>query len=157
MKTFPDNVPLGKWGTLVENQRRYTDLITDNPRDSSRENGEVSDNNNKDVEKVKRVRFRYLPMANLRQDKPSNVCMESSSEDFPEDLFSMETKRYGAVVLHLIFAIYCFALLAVVCNDYFLPSVELICEKLNLSQVCIIVDEKVTNFSEPLNLAQIHI
>ncbi|GLV48646.1 zydeco [Carabus blaptoides fortunei] len=127
-----DNVQLGEWGTLAENQPRYTDLILDNPRDSSKENTDLTDA--KETDKVTRVRFHYLPLAKLRQDQPMNSCMESSSADFPKDVFTMEAKRYGAVVLHFIFAVYCFGLLAVVCNDYFLPSVELICEKLNLSQ-----------------------
>lgn len=46
-----------------------------------------------------------------------------------------EERRAGAIVFHIFGAIYFFALLAVVCNDYFLPSVELICEDLNISQV----------------------
>lgn len=63
-------------------------------------------------------------------------CIPNSSEDFPEDVFTMEEKRNGAIVLHFIFGIYCFTLLAVVCNDYFLPSVERICEVMQLSEVC---------------------
>lgn len=39
------------------------------------------------------------------------------------------------MLLHLLGAIYFFTLLAVVCNDYFLPAVECICEDLRISEV----------------------
>lgn len=85
-----------------------------------------------------RIRLRYIPFLyphdSLGNDTEQE-CLENSSDDFPNDLFSMNAKRNGAIVFHFIFAIYCFMLLAVVCNDYFLPAVELICDKLNLSQV----------------------
>lgn len=45
-----------------------------------------------------------------------------------------EERTHGAVLLHIFAAIYFFTLLAVVCNDYFLPSVECICEDLNISK-----------------------
>lgn len=46
-----------------------------------------------------------------------------------------EQRQKGAVLLHLLGAIYFFTLLAVVCNDYFLPAVECICEDLQISEV----------------------
>lgn len=56
-----------------------------------------------------------------------------------------EQRQSGAVLLHLMAAIYFFTLLAVVCNNYFLPAVECICEDLHISEVgrgwraCVIV------------------
>lgn len=41
----------------------------------------------------------------------------------------------GAIIFHISAAIYFFILLAVVCHDYFLPSVECICEDWNISKV----------------------
>lgn len=49
---------------------------------------------------------------------------------------SAEQRMDGAIVFHIFGAIYFFVLLAVVCNDYFLPSVECVCEDLNISKVC---------------------
>lgn len=46
-----------------------------------------------------------------------------------------EQRKNGAVILHFLAAMYFFTVLAVVCDNYFLPSVELICEDLNISQV----------------------
>lgn len=50
-------------------------------------------------------------------------------------MISDEERRSGAIVFHIFGAIYFFVLLAVVCNDYFLPSVECVCEDLNISKV----------------------
>lgn len=46
----------------------------------------------------------------------------------------MEELRQGWIVLHIIAAIYLFVLLGIICNNYFLPTVECICEDLNLSK-----------------------
>uniref|UniRef100_A0A8C9ZLR8 Solute carrier family 24 member 6a n=1 Tax=Sander lucioperca TaxID=283035 RepID=A0A8C9ZLR8_SANLU len=54
--------------------------------------------------------------------------------DFPEDLFTLEQKRQGAVVLHVLCAIYMFHALAIVCDVYFVPSLEKVSENLQLSQ-----------------------
>lgn len=50
-------------------------------------------------------------------------------------LFVDEQRIHGAVIVHILIAIYLFTLLSVVCNDYFLPSVEYICEDLTIPKV----------------------
>lgn len=50
-------------------------------------------------------------------------------------VISDDQRRDGAIIFHIFGAIYFFVLLAVVCNDYFLPSVECVCEDLNISKV----------------------
>ncbi|KAH8246083.1 hypothetical protein KR026_006242, partial [Drosophila bipectinata] len=57
----------------------------------------------------------------------------SPMDEFP-DLFTVEQLRQGWVVLHVFAAVYFFILLAIICNDYFLPTVECICEDLHLSK-----------------------
>ncbi|XP_068596965.1 LOW QUALITY PROTEIN: sodium/potassium/calcium exchanger 3-like [Brachionichthys hirsutus] len=54
--------------------------------------------------------------------------------DFPEDVFSLEQKRHGAVLLHVVCAVYMFHALAIVCDVYFVPSLEKVSENLKLSQ-----------------------
>lgn len=49
-------------------------------------------------------------------------------------VFTVEQLRQGWVVLHVFAAVYFFILLAIICNDYFLPTVECICEDLHLSK-----------------------
>ncbi|XP_035433907.2 sodium/potassium/calcium exchanger 4-like [Spodoptera frugiperda] len=57
-----------------------------------------------------------------------------SIESFPDSIFTDEQLRQGAFLLYVLFGIYSFTLLAIVCNDYFIPCVELICEDLKIPQ-----------------------
>lgn len=60
-------------------------------------------------------------------------CTSPAIDDFPRDLFTDAQRRHGAVVLHALIALYLFAALAVVCDKYFVPAVERICQALNMS------------------------
>jgi len=53
-------------------------------------------------------------------------------EEFPKDLFTQKQRLNGAVVVHLLVAFYMFALLAVVCDEYFVISLYHICARLDL-------------------------
>uniref|UniRef100_UPI0037E7D988 sodium/potassium/calcium exchanger 1-like n=1 Tax=Semicossyphus pulcher TaxID=241346 RepID=UPI0037E7D988 len=53
--------------------------------------------------------------------------------DYPEDLFSVEQRRQGWVVLHLVGMIYMFVALAIVCDEFFVPALEVITNKLEIS------------------------
>uniref|UniRef100_A0A182JHY5 Sodium/calcium exchanger membrane region domain-containing protein n=1 Tax=Anopheles atroparvus TaxID=41427 RepID=A0A182JHY5_ANOAO len=65
---------------------------------------------------------------------PTICIVVSSLDDLPPDAFTEEQRLQGAIVLHFLAAIYFFMLLAYVCSEYFLPSVERLCEDLKLSQ-----------------------
>ncbi|XP_077447899.1 sodium/potassium/calcium exchanger 3 isoform X2 [Stigmatopora argus] len=54
--------------------------------------------------------------------------------EFPQDIFTKEQRKNGAVLLHVLCAIYMFYALAIVCDDYFVPSLEKISENLQLSE-----------------------
>ncbi|CAD7088177.1 unnamed protein product [Hermetia illucens] len=64
----------------------------------------------------------------------NNNCSDSSGSggSFPADLFTDEQLKNGAFILYLVGAIYSFSFLACICNYYFLPTVECICEDLNI-------------------------
>ncbi len=53
-------------------------------------------------------------------------CSPPSINDFPTDLFSQTQRRFGAIIFHVIFAVYLFLSLLKVCDDYFMPSLEII-------------------------------
>ncbi len=53
--------------------------------------------------------------------------------DYPEDIFSVEQRRQGWVVLHLIGMVYMFVALAIVCDEFFVPGLEVITNKLEIS------------------------
>ncbi|XP_049884653.1 sodium/potassium/calcium exchanger 4-like [Pectinophora gossypiella] len=59
---------------------------------------------------------------------------ENSVDSFPESIFTDDQLRQGAFLLYVLFGIYAFTLLAIVCNDYFIPCVEFICEDLKIPQ-----------------------
>ncbi|XP_065350605.1 sodium/potassium/calcium exchanger Nckx30C isoform X2 [Cloeon dipterum] len=52
---------------------------------------------------------------------------------FPEDLFTLEQRRQGAVALHILGVIYMFVALAIVCDEFFVPSLDVIIEKLDIA------------------------
>ncbi|XP_075450796.1 sodium/potassium/calcium exchanger 2 isoform X2 [Ascaphus truei] len=56
-----------------------------------------------------------------------------SKGEYPQDIFSLEDRRRGAVVLHIFGMIYMFIALAVVCDEFFVPSLTVITEKLLIS------------------------
>ncbi|KAI1894768.1 hypothetical protein AGOR_G00119140 [Albula goreensis] len=61
-------------------------------------------------------------------------CTQPALNEFPRDVFSHEARAEGAVALHVLCAVYMFYALALVCDDYFVPSLEKICERLHLSE-----------------------
>uniref|UniRef100_A0A8C1RWZ8 Sodium/calcium exchanger membrane region domain-containing protein n=1 Tax=Cyprinus carpio TaxID=7962 RepID=A0A8C1RWZ8_CYPCA len=75
--------------------------------------------------------------SNLSEDTP--IAMRSSAESnesqggYPTDLFSLEDRRHGAVVLHMFGMIYMFIALAIVCDEFFVPALTVITEKLKIS------------------------
>jgi hypothetical protein len=48
---------------------------------------------------------------------------------FPEDLFTLEQRQNGAIAFHIIGVIYMFVALAIVCDEFFVPSLDVIIEK----------------------------
>ncbi|XP_053910989.1 sodium/potassium/calcium exchanger 2 isoform X2 [Cuculus canorus] len=62
-----------------------------------------------------------------------NATDDSAKGEYPEDLFSLEERRKGAVILHVIGMIYMFIALAIVCDEFFVPSLTVITEKLAIS------------------------
>ncbi|PKK20069.1 sodium/potassium/calcium exchanger 2 isoform X1 [Columba livia] len=63
----------------------------------------------------------------------NNATDDHAKGEYPEDLFSLEERRKGAVILHIIGMIYMFIALAIVCDEFFVPSLTVITEKLSIS------------------------
>ncbi|KAJ8348180.1 hypothetical protein SKAU_G00267690 [Synaphobranchus kaupii] len=70
----------------------------------------------------------------LMQEKGENQTSEPSHALFPEDIFTKEQRKRGAVLLHVLCAVYMFYALAIVCDEYFVPSLEKISKNLHLSE-----------------------
>ncbi|XP_006990950.1 sodium/potassium/calcium exchanger 4 isoform X2 [Peromyscus maniculatus bairdii] len=73
-------------------------------------------------------------MAPINGTPPAKNCTDPAIHEFPTDLFSNKERQHGAVLLHILGALYMFYALAIVCDDFFVPSLEKICEKLHLSE-----------------------
>ncbi|XP_076245793.1 solute carrier family 24 member Nckx30C [Calliopsis andreniformis] len=58
---------------------------------------------------------------------------EEKAPLFPEDLFTIHERRRGAVILHMIGVVYMFVALAIVCDEFFVPSLDVIIEKLEIA------------------------
>ncbi|XP_011492163.1 sodium/potassium/calcium exchanger 3 [Oryzias latipes] len=67
-------------------------------------------------------------------EEGSKNCTTPALHEFPTDLFTNEERTEGAVALHVLCTFYMFCALALVCDDYFVPSLEKICERLDLSE-----------------------
>uniref|UniRef100_A0A1L8DK38 Putative k+-dependent ca2+/na+ exchanger nckx1 n=1 Tax=Nyssomyia neivai TaxID=330878 RepID=A0A1L8DK38_9DIPT len=58
----------------------------------------------------------------------------SSIDEFPDDLFTQSQRQQGGILFHFLATVYFFTFLAIVVDDYFLPSVECICVHLKISK-----------------------
>lgn len=71
--------------------------------------------------------------AHLALDGNGSLVVHNKTPLFPEDLFSVEQRRQGALVLHVIGVMYMFVALAIVCDEFFVPSLDVIIEKLDIT------------------------
>ncbi|XP_027963131.1 sodium/potassium/calcium exchanger 2 isoform X2 [Eumetopias jubatus] len=75
----------------------------------------------------------YTPQPPLSQEGTSENTTDHAQGDYPRDIFSLEERRKGAIILHVIGMIYMFIALAIVCDEFFVPSLTVITEKLGIS------------------------
>jgi sodium/potassium/calcium exchanger 2 len=89
------------------------------------------------------ILFRHLlselppsPMPPNGSDEVTATAADEPAKDplFPDDLFTMQQRRHGAVVLHVLGLVYMFVALAIVCDEFFVPSLDVIIEKLGISE-----------------------
>ncbi|MBN3317012.1 NCKX2 protein, partial [Atractosteus spatula] len=69
----------------------------------------------------------------MTQTVENNKTEPVHQGDYPVDLFSLEERKRGAVVLHMFGMLYMFIALAIVCDEFFVPSLTVITEKLAIS------------------------
>lgn len=61
-------------------------------------------------------------------------CVSPQSSEFPEGFFTVQERKDGGLVIYFMIIFYMLLAVAIVCDDYFLPSLEVISERLGLSQ-----------------------
>ncbi|XP_033847129.1 sodium/potassium/calcium exchanger 4 isoform X4 [Periophthalmus magnuspinnatus] len=77
---------------------------------------------------------RRLMASTLENDTMPKNCSQPAIHEFPEDFFTNDERKTGAVLLHIVATLYMFLALAITCDEYFVTSLEKICEKLDLSE-----------------------
>ncbi|XP_005376765.1 PREDICTED: sodium/potassium/calcium exchanger 5 [Chinchilla lanigera] len=75
-----------------------------------------------------------LPQRLPRATGNSTQCVLSPSSEFPEGFFTQQERADGGVVIYFLIILYMFLAVSIVCDEYFLPSLEIISESLGLSQ-----------------------
>lgn len=55
-------------------------------------------------------------------------CTPPAIEQFPRPIIGPSARKHGALIFHVIICIYSFIGLAIVCDDYFVTSLDRICE-----------------------------
>ncbi|XP_048886476.1 sodium/potassium/calcium exchanger 5 [Brienomyrus brachyistius] len=73
--------------------------------------------------------------ARLRRDvENESQCISPISSEFPDGFFTMQERKDGGIVIYFIIIFYMLLAVSIICEDYFLPSLEVISERLGLSQ-----------------------
>ncbi|XP_037012377.2 sodium/potassium/calcium exchanger 5 [Artibeus jamaicensis] len=75
-----------------------------------------------------------LPQRVPRATENSTRCVISPSSEFPEGFFTKQERADGGIVIYFLIILYMFMAVSIVCDKYFLPSLEIISESLGLSQ-----------------------
>ncbi|XP_052582241.1 sodium/potassium/calcium exchanger 5-like [Peromyscus californicus insignis] len=76
----------------------------------------------------------YLPVrgVSLPQRLPSATagnstqCVASPASEFPEGFFTKQESMDGGIVIYFLIILYMFMAVSIVCDKYFLPSLEII-------------------------------
>ncbi len=66
-------------------------------------------------------------------DMDITTAVISKKSLYPNDLFTSEQRQSGAIVLHVIAVLYMFVALAIVCDEFFVPALEVITIRLGIS------------------------
>ncbi|XP_023290251.1 LOW QUALITY PROTEIN: probable sodium/potassium/calcium exchanger CG1090 [Orussus abietinus] len=108
------------------------------PREPSKEPGTMSKESPKKVQGVlgtTAAPTRTTPYVDLHPTwRPRREnCSPPAIEQFPRPLMGPGARKHGGLIIHVLVAVYTFLGLAIVCDDYFVASLDRICEELRLS------------------------
>ena len=70
----------------------------------------------------------------LCSNTTGNCTAPAKDPLFPPDVFTKEEIRNGAVAFYIVGVIYMFVALAIVCDEFFVPSLDVIIEKMDISE-----------------------
>ncbi|XP_041985191.1 probable sodium/potassium/calcium exchanger CG1090 [Aricia agestis] len=64
---------------------------------------------------------------------PLRNCTPPAIEQFPRPLMGQTARKHGGLIIHVLVAVFTFIGLAIVCDEYFVSSLDRICEELQLA------------------------
>ena len=74
-------------------------------------------------------------LINSTSSNSTNATEEAGGDPlFPPELFTPEQIKNGAVGFYILGVIYMFVALAIVCDEFFVPSLDVIIEKIGCSE-----------------------
>ncbi|XP_059622496.1 sodium/potassium/calcium exchanger 3-like [Phlebotomus argentipes] len=85
-----------------------------------------------DFPEVRSVRL-MSPDANGVEEVELN-CTPAAILEFPSDGFTREQRKSGWIAIHVLLVCYLFWLLAIVCDEYFVPAIESMCDSLKMKK-----------------------
>ncbi|XP_044737469.1 sodium/potassium/calcium exchanger 3 [Chrysoperla carnea] len=68
------------------------------------------------------------------EDELGINCTPPAIDEFPNDGFTRTQRKQGYVLIHFIASCYFFVLLAIVCDDYFVPAIKMMCNSLRMAE-----------------------
>ena len=68
----------------------------------------------------------------LSSENKTETCTPPAILEFPRYFMNNNQRARGGFLICLIIALYMFWAIAIVCDDYFVPALDVICEKMNL-------------------------
>ncbi|XP_052746522.1 sodium/potassium/calcium exchanger 4-like [Bicyclus anynana] len=77
------------------------------------------------------VRFSSRHLLGLIDQEDKN-CSPAAILEFPSDGLNKTQRQNGYILIHCVLAIYCFLLLGIICEEYFVPAIEILSERLKM-------------------------
>ncbi|XP_022827560.1 probable sodium/potassium/calcium exchanger CG1090 isoform X2 [Spodoptera litura] len=91
--------------------------------------GYVEDKETEEMREEERSNWKSNPTV-----KPLRVnCSPPAIEQFPKPLMGQSARKHGGLIIHILVAVFTFIGLAIVCDEYFVSSLDRICEELKLA------------------------
>lgn len=83
---------------------------------------------------VKKIIKKPLMALPFIKAKNSSICIPEAYLEFPKDLIGTKWRGRGLILIHIAVVCYMFYSLALVCERYFMPSLEEFAQRLQLSE-----------------------
>ncbi|KAL4710818.1 hypothetical protein ACJJTC_010941 [Scirpophaga incertulas] len=109
-----------------------TESSPEDEKEATTPSGELKetdkDKNEKKVAENKKLNRAVVPTIHA----PRPNCIAPAIEQFPKPLMGQSARKHGGLIIHVLVAVFTFIGLAIVCDEYFVSSLDRICEELKL-------------------------